>query len=98
MPRPLRLPEVDVFGLAQRGVGLALNLPPGVQLERDIEFACRDGRPLKLHLLRPRNQKRPLPAVVYIFGGGWQAGTPEQGILPMALLARRGYAGICIDY
>lgn len=85
-PRPLR---------AQGGP----RVPEDVELVRDVEFGTGGGRPLRLHLLRPKAPpKETMPVVVYVYGGAWRAGSREAGIGPLASLARKGYLGASIEY
>ena len=50
-------------------------LPDSVDLIRDVEFGTGGGRPLKMHVLRPKKQlDAPLPVIVWIHGGGWSKG------------------------
>lgn len=70
----------------------------GVDVERDIEYGKGSDVSLKLDLFRPKEQsKEPLPAVIWIHGGGWRAGdkrNEENAIL----LAKAGYVAASINY
>lgn len=72
-------------------------LPPDLELIRDVEFRRIDGRALRLNILRPRRMpERPVPAIIYIHGGGWRAGSKDG---PQNIpLARAGYFTVSIDY
>ena len=75
--------------------------PPGVVIERDIEFLAAD-REEKLDLYRPeKNESGELrPAVVIIHGGGWAKGDKgrEREFVSAAMLAKAGYVAISINY
>jgi acetyl esterase/lipase len=74
-------------------------VPPGVELIKDVEFGTGGGRPLKMHLLRPKDPpKEPLPVVVYVYGGGWKAGTPNAGIGPLSRFVAKGYVCASLEY
>ncbi len=73
-------------------------IPFGLEFRRNVEFASTSSRSLRLHFARPRRRKRPLPAVLYVFGGGWRGGSPDQGALLISTLALRGYFAASIDY
>lgn len=73
-------------------------LPVGIDFRCDVKYGDRGERPLLMHYARPRRVHQSLPAVVYIFGGGWRRGSPDQGALLVALLAFRGYFAASIDY
>jgi acetyl esterase/lipase len=90
------VPVIDGYRTAaQRGVGLSwgryflgsgqADALAGVDVERDVEFATPDGRPLRLDAYRPPHAarrgpqadvaSRPLsPAVIVIHGGSWSGG------------------------
>src|SRR5262249_24776320 len=56
-------------------------LPDNVELLRDVEFGTGGGRPLKMHILRPKTPPREaMPVLVWIHGGGWQGGNKDGGI------------------
>jgi acetyl esterase/lipase len=77
----------------------AVTLPDNVELIRDVEFGKGGERALKLHILRPKQKaNQPMPALVYIFGGGWQRGDRDQGIRSLSRFAARGYFCVSIDY
>jgi len=74
-------------------------VPPGVELIRDIEFGTGGGRALKMHLLRPKDlPKEPMPVVVYVYGGAWKAGNPNAGIGPLSRFVAKGYIGASLEY
>ena len=88
--------------------------PANVGFARDVEafpdliYSVPPGfRPLRLDLYRPRGASGVaggLPLVVYVHGGGWQAGhTRHAGAFAnwpqvLALLASRGYVVVSIEY
>jgi len=74
-------------------------LPADVEVVRDVEYGTGGGRPLRMHLVRPKSPPPgPMPVVVYIHGGAWRAGSREGGVRPLARLAQRGYFGASIEY
>jgi acetyl esterase/lipase len=74
-------------------------LPPDVELIRDVEYGAGGGRPLKMHLIRPKTPpKDAMPVVVWIHGGAWRAGNKDSGIGNLARFARRGYFCASIEY
>jgi acetyl esterase/lipase len=44
------------------------------EVHRELVFAQRDSGPLKLDLFLPARSAGPTPLVVYVHGGGWDAG------------------------
>ena len=67
----------------------------------DRQIVCRSvgGRDLKLHVFDPAPETRkPMPAVVFFFGGGWKGGTPSQFYHQSKYLAGKGVLAISADY
>lgn len=71
-------------------------IPAGVKVLRDQEYARIGEKKLLLDLYLPEQAAKPLPVIVGIHGGGWAAGSKEgaQGVR----LSGRGYAVACIQY
>lgn len=75
-----------------------------VKVRRDIVYARvtdKDGQPidLKLDAVSPREAPaKPMPAVVYIHGGGWSMGNKQMGLRPSVGLALGGYFAVTIQY
>ena len=55
---------------------------------------------LRLFAFKPRGHKQTdkRPAIVFFFGGGWNAGTPEQFFAQCTYLASRGMVAISAEY
>jgi acetyl esterase/lipase len=62
-----------------------------------IRFAEPDGQRLALTVYRP-NGNGHFPAIVQIYGGAWQRGSPEDQSELGRYLAARGYVIFAIDY
>jgi len=76
--------------------GISLTLT-SVTITRDIEFGRVDGRPLLLDIYNPLEPiVSPMPAVIWIHGGGWRGG----GKFPSRVdsLAKYGFFCVSIDY
>jgi acetyl esterase/lipase len=72
---------------------------PEADVVRDVEYGTGGGRPLKLHLVKPKSPaQEPMPVVVYIHGGAWRSGNRDGGVRPLSRLAARGYFGASIEY
>jgi acetyl esterase/lipase len=77
-----------------------VEIPAGVELIRDVEFGTGGGRPLKLHIVRGENRDAGVraPAIVYVHGGFWRAGSKETGIERLIPLAQQGYFCVAVEY
>lgn len=73
-------------------------LPPNVELNRDVVYATIGTRQLLLDLFLPRQGAGPFPAVVYIHGGGWSGGNKNAFQRQAAYMATKGFVGACIQY
>jgi acetyl esterase/lipase len=73
---------------------------------RDQVYAQRGTGPLALDLYLPASARKPVPLVVYVHGGGWEAGNraldgPMAGSIETQLATRlveNGYAVASVDY
>ncbi|MEC5126530.1 alpha/beta hydrolase [Verrucomicrobiales bacterium BCK34] len=72
-------------------------IPAGVKVEKDLLYATHDTVDLKLDLYLPEAESTgPLPAVIWIHGGGWLKGSKDK--CPAAFLAQHGFAVASISY
>jgi acetyl esterase/lipase len=72
-------------------------IPEGVEVIHDVEIGAGGGRTLHAEIARPKNPpKTPMPAVLWIHGGGWRGGSHKGNrALP---LAAQGYFTASIEY
>lgn len=90
--------EARPVDVATRDLGAA-------SVQRDMVYAQHDTGALKLDLYLPEQRETPTPLIVYVHGGGWDAGVrtldADSGA-PEALTAQRllerGYAVATVDY
>ncbi|HLG10667.1 MAG TPA: alpha/beta hydrolase [Dehalococcoidia bacterium] len=74
-------------------------IPPSVELIEDVEFGTGGGRPLRLHILRPKQPPAGrLPVVVYVHGGWWRAGSRDTALPRLIPLAGQGYFCAAVEY
>jgi len=74
-------------------------IPPTVELIEDVEFGIGGGRALRLHIVRPKQPPAArMPAVVYVHGGWWRAGSRDTGLPRLIPLAEQGYFGAAVEY
>jgi acetyl esterase/lipase len=69
-----------------------------IQFEKDIVYGKAGGVELKLDLARPASGKGPFPAVVWLHGGGWQAGSKSDNRVAIRKLAEQGYVAASVEY
>lgn len=73
------------------------NLPPGVKVIRDVQYAKINDIVLKMDIYLPEDAKAAMPAVVYFHGGGWRRGS-KSGCSAAIPLAAKGYIVASVDY
>jgi len=67
-----------------------------IAVQRDIIYASPENVPVKLDLYVPTGLAKAPPILIYIHGGGWEAGSKEN---PFTLfLAKQGFAFASINY
>jgi len=71
--------------------------PPGVQVDRDINYAAPPSRTHLLDVYWPTTAQGVLPLVVFIHGGGWEIGDKLDSCPPLPLVDR-GYVVANINY
>ena len=70
--------------------------PPEIVELHDYVYGKGGDHDLHAEIAYPKNSAKPLPALIYIHGGGWYAGDQFQG--DPAGMARQGYFGVSIEY
>ena len=82
----------------QREGGRTQRTPETVEIRSDLVYARYGERTLRLDLVLPREKKGPLPAVVYIHGGGWRGGNRSAFRRQAIQMATKGFLGALIEY
>lgn len=73
--------------------------PPGVLAVRDLDYSGSGNPRQKLDLYLPEKPAdKPLPLIVYIHGGGWEAGSKEDAGILDAFIKDGKYAAASIGY
>jgi len=67
-----------------------------VKVVCDVVYASPDGHKQLLDLYLPASAKSPVPLILFIHGGGWEAG--DKNCFPEGNPISRGYAVASIDY
>lgn len=75
------------------------DLPSDLVYHHDLPIGKGGERIMKLDLVCPKNPPaRPLPALVYIHGGGWNHGSKNDHARKIIGYAKDGYIGVSIEY
>ena len=74
-------------------------VPATVQASTGISYVRRGDHDLQLDLFRPLHRDAaPLPAILFVHGGGWNSGL-RSNFAPMAIrMAERNYVAITLSY
>jgi acetyl esterase/lipase len=66
----------------------------------DVTYCVADGIELKMDVYYPTEAPGPVPAVIYVHGGGWSSGdkAAEGGPTEIPELIRRGFLAVSISY
>lgn len=66
---------------------------------KDVQFGLGENTPLMATIYSPKvKPNKPMPAVVYIHGGGFTGGARDHFESTAAYLTNQGYVGVCISY
>ncbi|MBI4058448.1 carboxylesterase family protein [Candidatus Gottesmanbacteria bacterium] len=76
----------------------APQIPPTVELKRDIVYATRDGVALKMDICLPKNLKEQRPAVIFTHGGGFRTGDKIALLEECLNVSKEGYIGATVNY
>jgi acetyl esterase/lipase len=68
-----------------------------IQVRRDIIYGTVNGIDLKLDVYKP-NLPGPLPAIIFVHGGGWVQGDKRTMEANARYFAERGYLGVSVNY
>ena len=76
------------------------NYPPEINCDTVLVYKSVDNIDLKLWIFNQPGNKSPeqAPAIVFYFGGGWNAGSPEQFVKHCEYLSARGFVAMVADY
>lgn len=70
----------------------------GVKIYCDVPYTRNDDVRQRLDIYVPENAPGPLPVMVWVHGGGWNAGSKETGRGPVLLALENGCAAVSINY
>ena len=73
-------------------------VPANIISKNNLVYCTVNNRDLHLDVFYPTTNKKPLPAVLIIHGGGWRSGDRSQHIPLAQQLAAKGYVTITAEY
>lgn len=88
--------EQPVPTAAPRREAPSPRLPEGARVLRDIEYIPSGHERQKLDLYLPAGDDKPLPLIIWVHGGAWQAGSKDRP--PALRFLQRGYAVASVNY
>ncbi|MBO9675608.1 MAG: alpha/beta hydrolase [Sphingobacteriaceae bacterium] len=68
------------------------------KVKNNIVYAKYPTGNLLLDVIYPKKSRKPTPAVLFVFGGGWRSGNRAQNIPLAQKIAQNGYVAITTDY
>ena len=71
-------------------------LPAGIAAKREVEYVPGGGPRQTLNVFYPEKTDKPVPLVVWIHGGAWQAGSKDRS--PAMPLLAQGFAVASVTY
>ncbi len=67
-------------------------------VEPNITYLTANNYDAKLDVYYPHKAQSPVPVVMVIHGGGWVAGTKEEGVLYLVPYLQMGFAVVNVEY
>lgn len=93
-PNGQPFPRSSPFAL----IDLVRGLPEGAIAPERQTVVTPDGAALALDIYQPPSVQGPHPAIVTIYGGAWQRGSPAAAARFSSYMAAQGYTVVAIDY
>jgi len=73
-------------------------LPASITVEKDVQYGVGGDTPLLLDIYSPKEIKKPVPALIFIHGGGWKGGDKKSYSPYTIAYAEKGYVAATILY
>ena len=78
------------------GCAAPAKLPPHVKAIRNVSYGPAKGRDNLLDVFLPENADHALPAVIWVHGGGWNAG--DKSPCPATAIVPYGFVAVSLNY
>jgi acetyl esterase/lipase len=86
------------FLSAQSSSTFALDAGNRYWIRPDVVYGVENGHENKLDVVYPHNATSPVPAVIYIHGGGWFFGDKSGAVLETLPYLQMGWAAVNVEY
>jgi acetyl esterase/lipase len=96
-PSVLLIRHAFAKGGAEAAASIAHLVPKDVSAQRDLHYMAGDPDAL-FDVFAPAGAQGPLPAVIWVHGGGFVAGSRSELSNYLQILAARGFVAVAIDY
>lgn len=90
--------QADVVSGKVKLVKPPSEIPPTMTVMKDLEYGRGGDKPLLLDLYLPKKIEKPVPALIFIHGGGWQGGDKKDYAVYAIDYAAKGYVAVSINY
>ncbi|MBI5094075.1 MAG: alpha/beta hydrolase [Candidatus Hydrogenedentes bacterium] len=90
--------QAAIFGGKVKLVDRNPPLGDSVELMSDLDCGKGGEHPLRADIYMPRNMKKPVPALIFIHGGGWKSGGKTDYGVYLVSYAKKGYVTVGISY
>ncbi len=94
----LLIAATAAFAPAQQPLQWALDVGNDYWLQPDVVYTTANNYQNKLDVIYPHNASAPVPAVIYIHGGGWVFGSKAGAVLETLPYLQMGWAAVNVEY
>src|SRR3954462_3441140 len=81
-----------------KAIDLTIDVPDTVTAQKNIEYGKGGNKTLQLDLYSPKDRTHPLPAILFLHGGGWTGGYRQLYHYYCTEFAEHGYVVATASY
>ena len=81
-----------------KAIDLTIDVPDTVTVQKNIEFGKGGDKALQLDLYSPKERSHPVPAILFLHGGGWTGGYRQIYHYYCTKFAEHGYVVATASY